>query len=433
MNKVTAVIKREYFTRVKNKTFIILTLLVPVLIAVLMCLPILMSMVKSSVTHIAIIDPVGRFIGRMESSSSLKLTFVYGELESLKKTYKEDGYDALLYIPAFDLQYPGGITLYSENQVGLTQIADMRRQIEDIIEDIRFDKAGIDRELVDKLRADIKIESVRLSGEEEKVGNAILSSILGQVMGFIMYFVIFMYGAMVMRAVLDDKNHRIVEILVSSIKPFELMLGKIIGIAAVALTQLLIWIILISIIIFIFTIALIPHTQNMTTDIVANTEIASQASDNFVVEMVEFLNAPGAVNFPLLIFAVLFFFIFGNFFYYTMFAAIGSISDDEANSQIFTLPISIPIILSMILLINIVNDPHGTIAVWASIIPFSSPIIMLARIPFNVPIWQIVVSCVVLVLSFFGSTWLAGKIYRTGILLYGKRLSWKDVWKFLKA
>jgi len=433
MSKITAVIKREYFTRVKNKTFIILTLLVPLLLAILMSLPFLMTLIKSDTTHIVVIDPANRFTQKIEGNSSLKLTFTDTDLETLKQTYKEDGYDAILYIPPFDLQYPGGVTIYSENQVSMTLIKDIRNQIEDVVEGLRFENAGIDKDLVAKLKADIKIESIRLSGEEEKVGNALLSSLLGQAMGFIMYFVIFMYGAMVSTAVLDDKKNRLVEILVSSIKPFELMLGKIIGIAAVAITQLLIWVVLIVIIFGFFMVAVIPHTQNISTDIVDSSGMATQAADNLVVDMIDFLNSPGAINFPLLIFAVLFFFIFGNFFYYTLFAAVGSISDDEENSQIFTIPISLPIVLSIIINIHIMNDPHGAIAVWASIIPFSSPIIMLARIPYNVPMWQMVVSCIVMVLSFIGSTWVAGKIYRTGILLYGKKLSWKDVWRFIRA
>jgi len=430
MDKIKAVIKREYFTRVKNKTFIILTLLVPILLALIMTIPILMTFIKTGITTICILDESQLFVGRIEGNSSLELTFVTGTLEEWKVNYKEK-YDALLHIPNFNLQYPGGVTIYSENQVGITNIREIEDQIENVIETIRFENAGLDKDFIEKLKARIKIESIMLTGEEEKQGNVILSTILGQLMGFIMYFVIFMYGSLVMAAVMEDKKHKIVEILVSSLRPFELMLGKIIGIAAVALTQLIIWVVLIGIIIMLFSVAVIPYVHNMNASVVENADIAG--NKDLVTQMVDFLNAPGAINFPLLTFALFFFFIFGYFFYCTLFAAIGSISDDEANQQIFTIPITIPIILSLIILMNVVQEPHGPLAVWSSIIPFSSPIIMLARIPFNVPLWQMVVSCVVLVLSFIGSTWVSGKIYRTGILLYGKKLSWKDVWRFIRS
>jgi len=428
MDKIKAVIKREYLTRVKNKTFILITLLVPVLLGLLMTLPVLMTFIKSGVTSVCILDESQLFTGRIEGRNSLEIAFVTGTLEEWKLDYKEK-YDALLHIPNFDLQYPGGVTMFSENQVGISYIREIEDQIENVIETIRFENAGLDKDFIDKLKARIRIESIMLTGEEEKQGNVILSTILGQLMGFIMYFVIFMYGSLVMAAVMEDKKHKIVEILVSSLKPFELMLGKIIGIAAVALTQLIIWIVLIGIIIMLFTLAVVPYIHNMNASMVEN----AAGNSDIVTKMVDFLNAPGAINFPLLTFAVFFFFIFGYFFYCTLFAAIGSISDDEANQQVFTLPITIPIILSIIILINVVEEPHGPLAVWASIIPFSSPIIMLARIPFNVPMWQMVVSCIVLVLSFIGSTWVSGKIYRTGILLYGKKLSWKDVWRFIRS
>lgn len=428
MNKILAVFKREYFTRVKKKSFIIITILIPLMILLLMTLPVLMTLFKSGTTNIAILDNSGLFTESIEGSRSIPIKFVQGNIEQWKDKFSKD-FDALLHIPNIDLQYPGGIKLYTEKQIGLSQITFFEKQIEQKIERLRYEKEGIDKDLVEKLKASINIESIVISGDQEKTSNTVISLILGQIMAFFQYFMIFFYGSMIMKGVMDEKKSRIVEILVSSVRPFQLMMGKIVGIAAVALTQLAIWAILITLIFVFFSVSVMPYL----TSTQATAEMPAEMQSNLTYQIVDFINNPGALNIPLIIFTFSFYFIFGYLFYSTLFAAVGSVSDDESQAQSFTLPISIPIILSLMIMFNVADQPHSPLAFWASIIPFSSPIVMLARIPYNIPIWQLFLSIALLIFSFFISTWVSGKIYRSGILLYGKKLTWKDLGKMVKA
>jgi ABC-2 type transport system permease protein len=434
MNKVNAVIKREYLTRVKKKSFIILTLLIPVLIAGFMAMPLLMMNIGTGTTNIIVLDESGLMEGNLRGSSSLRLSFTTGDIEELKTTYRLEN-DALLHIPYFDMRWPGGVTIYSEKQISIAQISTLERQVSNIIENARFENEGIDRELVEKLRTRISIESILISGEEERAGNIALSLVIGQVMSFFLYFMIFFYGSMIMKCVLDEKKNRVVEILVSSVRPFELMIGKIVGIAAVAITQLLIWVAFAILIMTVFMFGVAPSMMtNVSADVsMEMLEELTPQQTNMVMDIVEFFNDPGAINIPLIIFVFTFYFIFGYLFYSTLFAGVGSVSDDEHSAQTFTIPISLPIIISLFINFQVMENPHSPLAVWASIVPFSSPIVMLSRIPFNVPIWQLLLSMTSLIICFVGSTWVAGKIYRTGILLYGKRLTWKDLWKFIRV
>jgi ABC-2 type transport system permease protein len=431
MNKINAVIKKEYLTRVKKKSFIIITLLMPLSLIILMGLPFLFANVKTGVTNICVLDESGLFVGRLDDNSSMRLKFETGDIEELKTDYKGMGFDALVHIPNFDLQYPGGVKLFSEAQVGMSIISNLEQQISKIVEDARFERAEIDRELVNRLRTRIRIETLILAGGEEKAGNKYISLAISQIMGFFMYFMIFLYGSMIMTCVREDKKTRIVEILVSSIKPFELLLGKIIGIAAVAITQLLIWLVLGTIVMMFFMVAVIPSVN--LSGSVEGMEMAGSmaASSGMANDIADFLRDPGALNIPLILFSICFYFLFGYLFYSTFFAAAGSLSDDESTQQTYTLPLTLPIILSLMIMINVIDQPHSPLAIWASIIPFSSPIVMLARIPFHVPAWQLVLSIFVLILSFVGSTWVSGKVYRTAILLFGKKFKWKEVWKFV--
>jgi ABC-2 type transport system permease protein len=434
MNKISAVIKREYLTRVRKKSFIILTLLIPILIVALMGLPFLMMSVKSGTTNIIVLDESGLMTGNLYGSSSMRLLFTTGDVEELKNTYNLEN-DALLHIPDFDLRWPGGIRLYAEKQISMSQISNLERQISNIIEDARFANEGIDKETVDKLRTRISIETILITGDVEKAGNTALSLIIGQMMSFFLYFMIIMYGSMVMKCVMDEKKNRIIEVLVSSLRPFELMIGKIIGIAAVAITQLFIWIAfsILAITVFMFGVAPSMMANTSSEASLEMLEEMSPQQTNMVMDIVEFFNDPGAINIPLILITFCFYFIFGYLFYSTLFAGVGSVSDDEHSAQTFTLPIMAPILLSIFISMHVIENPHSPLAIWASIIPFSSPIVMLSRIPFIVPAWQLIVSMLSLIVCFIGSTWVAAKIYRTGILLYGKTLTWKDLWKFIRV
>ena len=404
-----------------------------------MTLPFLMTRVQTGKVNIAVFDETGLFIGNLEETSRLKITFIDGEIEELKNTFKED-YDALLHIPNFNIQYPNGITLYAEKQIGITIFSHLERRIEYIVERARFENAGIDRELIERLRASIRIESIIISETGEQAGNNAMAHVIGAFMGFCMYFIIFAYGGQVMQSVVNEKTNRIIEILVSSVRPIEIMIGKIIGIAGVALTQLLIWVILGSLIFAFFTVGIAPFLNvshaEMDNMMEMQANMAGQnsaVSHNMVTQIVDFLSDPGAIHFPTIVLLFTFYFVFAYLFYSTLYAALGSLTDDHGQTNQYTIIVFIPVIVSMMIMVNVVDNPHSPLALWASIIPFSSPIVMLARLPFNVPTWQLILSSITLLLSFIASAWVSGKIYRTAILLYGKKLSWKDLWKFVRA
>lgn len=430
MSKTWIVFKKEYLTRVQKKTFIIMTILVPIIFLLFTTLPILMTSIKSGTTQIAILDESGHFAQSFENKKSLQFHFVQGNLneikEQLAKKDKKKDFDALLYIPKFDLKYPGGFKIYSENQVGMMNLSYIENRIKNTVENLRFIEAGIDKDKIEELKVKIDLESIVLQETGEKKGNAIVSIALSQIMGFFQYFMIFFYGSLIMRAISEEKKNRIIEVIVSSIRPFQLMLGKILGIAAVALTQLAIWIVLISIILVIFSTFFMPY-------LLEQQEVMGGASTAKSQELVQMLTNIEAFNIPLMIFSFAFFFIFGYLFYSALFAGAGSVTDDDAQNQTITLPISLPIIFSLFIMINVAEQPHTPLAVWSSLIPFCSPIIMIARLPFGVPAWQLITSMLLLVIGFLINTWLAGKVYRIGILLYGKKVNWKDIFKWIRV
>jgi ABC-2 type transport system permease protein len=406
-----------------------MTVLMPIGILLLMVLPLLMTFVKSGTTSIAILDESGLFVNNIDGNSQIKISFLGGSFEDNKESFVSS-YDGFLHIPQFNLQYDPGIRLYTEKQIGLSASTYLERRLERIIENERFKAADIDKDLVERLRSRIRIESIVITGEEEKVGNDFISLAIGFMFGFVQYFMIFIYGSMIMKSVIDEKKNRIVEILVSSLKPFELMICKILGIASVAITQLVIWFIFIGIIFAFFSVGVLPFIEGSYVD----GEIPAELQNSTSMQIMRFAENPGEMmNIPLLIFMFSFYFVFGYLFYSTLYAGVGSLSDDDTQAQSFILPISMLVILCVSVSMNIVENPHSPLAFWVSILPFSSPICMLVRIPFQVPYWQVSLSMFILVVSFLFATWLSGKIYRTGILLYGKKLTWKDLWKFVRV
>ncbi|MCL1826462.1 MAG: ABC transporter permease [Candidatus Cloacimonetes bacterium] len=431
MNKISAVIKREYIAVVKTKTFIITTLLIPIGMLLMFSLPFIMAMTKSGVTTVAVLDESNLFTDKIEGNSNLLMKFIEGDLE-LHKGSLGDSFDAILHIPDFDLQYLGEFRLIAKKQIGVTSIAALESEMNRIIENERFLREGIDKAVIDKLKARVHIESAVISKGVEKKGSAKISLLMGYLMAMMMYFVIFGYGNMICGSVVDEKKNRIVEILVSSIRPFELMIGKILGIGAVAITQLLIWIICGLILIFALVFFAFP-ALNSPADM-PDLTTHMQANQGLAQSLIDFVENPSAVlNLPLLVGSVFFYFIFGYLLYSTLFACTGSLADDNNQTQSYTFLISLMIMSSLFMMIHVIDNPHSKLAIWGSMIPFSSPIIMTARIPFNIPLWQVALSGSILIVSFFCCTWLSGKIYRMGLLLYGKKVTPKDIWKFIKA
>lgn len=427
MNKIWIIIKREYLTRVKKKSFLIVTLLVPVLFIAMLLIPILM-MQSGDNEKIAVVDDSKVFQGKLADDGGVHYKFVDARVDTFKNTYLSHGYTGLLHIPEMDINRPGSIVYYSKGQMNVMLKSNMERRLESVLEDKRMEVAGIDKEKVESIRADIDI--VNLAGKDEKKGSAGLAYAVGYGAAFLVYIILLVFGTTVMRGVMEEKMNRVAEVMISSVKPFQLMMGKIVGIAGVGLTQFLIWIVLIVGLQMLLPLFVSPDAMNAAaTQGTGNNAAMAEAMSkiNFVVE---------GVNWPLIITCFVFYFLGGYLFYAALFAAVGSLVNEDPNeAQALTFPITLPVIISIFIMFAAVRNPNGQLAVWGSIIPFSSPVVMMARIPYGVPgtvpYWQLGLSVLFLVAGFIGTTWLAAKIYRTGILLYGKKVTLKEVGKWL--
>jgi len=440
MHKIALIIRREYTTRVQKKSFIILTLLIPILMSALMILPTyFMSMDDEKSRTIAVYDGSAVLLGRLESTEFTKFKFIpQEEYLKIKDQIQNSEYYALLLVA------PNFLTTKTVQIISGGNIPfDLKSQIQDKIqaviekdkmaEVVRQTKIADLEKRIEATRTHINIETIKLGeGGVAKKSSTEIGMILGYVFGFMIYMFIFLYGTMVMQGVMEEKQSRIVEVIISSVKPFQLMMGKIIGIAMVGLTQLAIWIIL-GIGIFTVSKSVYPnHAQpQQIQSVMAQSQDAAQAAAPQMDKMQEIFSMIDTINFPLVIGCFIFFFIGGYLLYSSMFAAVGSAIDAQEDAQQFIFPITLPIILSIIVMMSAIKNPEGPIAFWFSMIPFTSPIVMMARIPFGVPTWQLILSMTLLVATFVGMVWVAGKIYRTGILMYGKKPSWKEIGKWL--
>jgi ABC-2 type transport system permease protein len=427
MNKVFVIIKREFLTRVKKKSFIVMTILIPLLMGALMLFPILISQFKSGRTDIMVIDESGLFVNKLNNAESIFFSYSQMNFENAMQVFK-DSHDGILSIPVLDIYRPAAIRYYSDKQVGLGTISHIRRQLEREIERLRLEQEGLDDDFIEKLRAKIDLETVLLTDKGEKSGNTEIAAAMSYVMGFILYMMLLGYGALIARGVSEEKKNRIVELVISSVRPFQLMLGKIIGIAAVALTQIIIWILLGGLIFMTISIVFMPELIGAQPSTGMMGQMNNAPDEAMILKITQGFDA---LNMPLIITLFVLFFLFGYLLYSALFAAIGAISDEASENQAVTLPVMLPIIISLFLMLHVLDQPNSPLAMWSSLIPFFAPIVMVARLPFSVPAWQIAVSLTLLVLTFLGSVWFAGKIYRTGILLYGKKITFKEIWKWV--
>jgi ABC-2 type transport system permease protein len=436
MNKIWLIIKREYTTRVRNRTFILSTILLPLFFIGFIFASAYFSIRSTEKQKVAVVDSNGIFKKSFQSDQAITYEF---PSDVNANNFKEKGFSAFLIIPENYNSGGDSISLISTKQLGVDAEDRIRDQINDAIRDQAFIKNNIDKSILDsinKINEDklYKFSTVIKQGNKTEQSNSGLSYGIGYGSGILIYMTLFIYGAAVMRGVMEEKMNRIAEVIISSVRPFQLMLGKILGIAAVGLTQLLIWIVLIialSSVSSLFFSATLEHAQTMNASMGAAG--GSSAAMNFFSSKATFLSA----NWALIIPCFLFYFIGGYLFYASLFAAVGSVvNEDPQEAQSLMLPITMPIILSFIIMTTAVGRPDSPLSVWGSIIPFSSPIVMMARIPSgNVPAWQIIVSMLSLIAGFILTTMLAAKIYRTGILLYGKKVTFKEMgkWLFRKA
>ncbi|MFI5124628.1 MAG: ABC transporter permease [Chitinophagales bacterium] len=439
MKKIGLIIRREYITRVRNKTFLLSTFLLPIMIVLLISGTTMLA-IKGKTTHrIAVLDENGYFKNYLKSDSSIVFDFS-PDIDSLN--YSAKNCSAILLIP--DLK-EGQKTIYRlkyKKQLGLSNIDDLEKRISSAITDhLIYTKTNLSRSRLDSIRAASDIAELKTysdEGKNSKASSQGLSYGIGYACGFLIYMLTFIYGAAVMRGVMEEKTSRVAEVIVSSVKPFPLMLGKIIGIGAVGLTQFLLWIGLIVVLAGVAQ-AFIPHdvlrevSQLQQANVMSNAS-AIQTSDA-ARQIFELKQSVANANWLLIIGCFIYYFLGGYLFYASLFAAVGSVvNEDPQEAQSLLLPISMPIIFSFIIMTIAAQDPDGSLSVWASMIPFSSPIMMMARIPYGVPggvpYWQLLLSMGLLAAGFLFTTWMAGKIYRTGILMYGKKPSWKTMWKW---
>lgn len=431
MNKILLIIQREFTTRVRKRSFLIVTLLVPLFFAALIIIPILIATSSKDEKRIAVIDESHLFVGHFVDAKGI----YYKYLENTKVDtfkYEEYGYAGLLYIPDIDIKRPSGITYYSSGQPGIGVESGITRQINNIIEQKRLEEAGIDKEKLTAAKSDISIDFK--SGRDGKKGNSIIAYAVGYASGFIIYIILMFFGMAVMRGVMEEKVSRIAEVMISSVRPFQLMMGKIIGIAGVGLLQFMIWVVLI-----IGIQLLLPLFFSVDTIQSASQSGMMQGGGNNAAAMEAFEKVQyviGSVNWTLIIGFFVFYFLGGYLFYSSLFAAVGSLVNEDPNdAQSLTLPVTLPIIIGIMVMISSVQNPDSSLAVWGSIIPFTSPMVMMARLPYGVPgtvpYWQLGLSMAFLILGFLFTTWMAGKIYRTGILMYGKKITWKEAIKWI--
>ncbi|OYT12329.1 MAG: ABC transporter permease [Bacteroidetes bacterium 4572_112] len=438
MNKIWLVIQREYLTRVQKKSFIIMSILGPVLMAALMIVPVYLAKMSDEVKTVGIVDESGFFIEAFENTEKIKFNVMHMDIDDAKKAYETMSYDMVLYIPEPAYTYPSKIFIYSSKEPGMLVENYIRSSINNDLRTMRLKDAGVSKDVISAMKNKINLRSISIDDtgkEEERSGT--LNLILGFVLALSIYFFIFMYGTQVMRGVLEEKTSRIIEVIISSIKPFQLMMGKIIGIAFVGLTQLLLWVILTGGIVTAVQSTFSSELEQVQQYQAQKTGQMMDPSNNVEVtkdysKTTEFLSAILSIDFKVIIGSFLFYFLFGYLLYGALFAAVGSAVDNETDTQQFIMPITIPLILSIVSIQSVANNPDGPLAFWLSMIPFTSPVSMMVRIPYGVPYWQLGLSMLILTLSFVLFTWFAGKIYRIGILMYGKKPSYKEIWKWIK-
>lgn len=437
MSKTLLIIKREYLSRVKKKTFILSTILLPLFFVGLIGTVTYIQIQDVDTAKIAVVDNTGILKGNLENTKTLTFEFPAAVDTA---NYLEKGYDGVLLPPAATAK---NYQLYSKKQFGIITKGQVEDQINNAVENrLLKDRYNITSKAIDSIRkesGDAKVDNFYGERTEVKKGDSALASIVGYFAGFLIYITLFIYGSMVMRGVMEEKVSRIAEVIVSSVKPFQLMLGKIIGIGAVGITQFLIWIILIiglwSAAAAFFSPETLHQASQASQQMNGQGAMAAKAAAGF-----NFSQAMSGVNWFLIVGCFLFYFLFGYLFYAALFAAVGSaVNEDIQEAQSLMLPITMPIIIAIVIMMKAVTSPASSMATWASMIPFFSPIVMMARIPYGVPgtvpYWQLATSMLLLVGGFFLTTWISGKIYRTGILMYGKKSSWKEMmkWAFRKA
>lgn len=437
MSKINLIIKREYTTRVMKKSFILLTFLTPLLIVGMVALIVWLGSIKDDkIKKIVVIDRTNLYKNVLNNNESYVFEYIDEDFDAYKSNAeKSKEITALLYINGNLIDNPAAATLYSDKQINLELKSYISGQLNRYIEEQKLAAYNIPnlKEMVEKSKTSIDLKTIKWGEDgKEKQASAELAVVFGMITAFIIYMFIVIYGAQVMSGVVQEKTNRIVEVIVSSVKPFELMMGKIIGIALVGLTQVFLWVVLTVGIMFVVNSSMGNVLTPDTVDKLQQLNQTGMQAQVMPSEIQNILVAINGLDFFQLITLFIIYFLGGYLLYASLFAAVGSAVDSETDTNQFTMPIMLPIIFAIYAGIFSAENPDGPLAFWCSLIPFTSPIVMMVRLPFDVPVWQIALSVGVLILSFIGTTWVAAKIYRTGILMYGKKVTWAEMWKWLR-
>ncbi|MFA9212524.1 MAG: ABC transporter permease [Candidatus Methylacidiphilales bacterium] len=438
MNKILLILKREFLTRVKKKSFLVMTILSPLLIVLFYGVTIYFTINgpgNEEVKTVFVDDASGLISNKLNNSKIFN--FEYGTIGKLTpsaylKVHKN--LYAVLQIPdSFGLNNTKGIKFSAIDQPSISQIEYIEHEIEKYVKNEQLTSYKIDQNIINKInetKVSLSTVKLNLDNEKEEKSNSGAATALGMGGALLIYFFIFLYGVMVMKGIIEEKTNRIVEIIISSVRPFQLMMGKILGIASVGLLQFIIWVALI--------LLAMPLVSNllMGDKVQEITNVASQIPKNVPANVVmgnSFLDGLLSFNYPYLISVFIFYFITGYLFYGALFAAIGSAVDNETDTQQFMLPVTMPLVFSIALAQGLVlNSPNGAAAFWMSIIPFTSPVVMMIRLPFGVPAWELALSMALMIFGFMFTVWLASRIYRIGILTFGKKPTYKEIWKWIK-
>lgn len=438
MDKILLVFKREYLTRVFKKSFLLTTLLTPFAILVfVLVLGFIMSYDSDDSQKVMVSDPSNMLNASIEDSKSVTYEFTDRDLEVLKKEYADEAdFSGILYIPSLEDIGAKNHTVYyySDEKLSLDASSSISSRVRNKIKDYKIVQMGIDPSQLEKLTTKVTLDPEPISDDVEDTSSmsTLVGSILGGVMGYLMFFFILIYGMMVMRSVMEEKINRIVEIMISSVKPFQLMFGKILGVGGVGLTQIVIWSILIPTVSIIASTVLGFDTAEMANAAGANANLPAEIETGMMGDISKIYAELGNLNWFLIIPLFIIYFIGGYIIYTSLFAAVGSaIGDDLQEGNSLTMPLMLPIVLAVYIMFKAVESPNSSLSVWSSMVPFLSPIVMPARLGADIPFWQIGVSIALLALFCVFSVWIAARIYRVGILLYGKKASFKELGKWI--
>lgn len=436
MNHLSLIIKREYLTKVKNKSFIIMTILSPIIMIALIAVVAYLSQLNNNKERtISVLDESGLLSRIFENTEHTTYHILDNlSLEEAKQLVEKNEEYGLLYVAPGNTinQVAKTIKFYSQDTPSLTIMSSLESKLEKKLTDLKLLQDGVDIDKIEASKTSIDIAQESFKGEKTSKIDNIVKLAFGSIAGYLLFMFIIIYGNMIMRSVIEEKTSRIIEVIISSVKPIQLMMGKIIGTSLAGITQFVIWLILGSVLMFIVSGIFGINMSEMQS---SQQEMMQQAMASQDVQMQAQQMIAAIYNLPLtnMIIAFVLFFIGGYLLYSSLYAAIGAAVDNETDTQQFMMPILMPLILAVYVgIFTVIEDPHGTVSTVFSFIPLTSPVVMLMRIPFGVPLWQQLISLGLLVGTFMFTVWFAAKIYRVGILMYGKKPSYKDIYKWLK-